>query len=365
MAKDITLIIHGWSDCSTSFKKLKQFLIDNQVGTVQTILYADYESREDNITFNDVVDGLNDQMIENGIIDADGNKLKDVNVIVHSTGGLVIRHWIWQYYHEHIDDCPVKRLLMLAPANFGSPLAHRGKSFLGSLFKGRWKIGDMLEVGRNLLNGLELASPYQWDLSHQDVLVDHSYYTATDPDHHPRRPQGLRRSARMGEQTRYRRHRGHRRHLHRHRQAGARLFQTAGRSQQQSLRMGVPEPAGRFRVRRHRRGRSWQHRGTRVAEVRGQGHGGRADPARLEDEIAAGFHQTGERPGAIHGGLLSQNRQAALSAVHPACGGRPRCADPRFQCGVFRVPAEPHVQERPGGRFPAGQAGKRIQPGGQ
>lgn len=176
MAKDTTLIIHGWSDCSNSFKKLKQFLIDNKVGTVQTILYADYESREDNVTFNDVVDGLNDQMIENGLIDADGNKLKDVNVIVHSTGGLVIRHWIWQYYHDRIEQCPVKRLVMLAPANFGSPLAHRGKSFMGSLFKGRWKIGDMLEVGRNLLNGLELASPYQWDLAHEDVLREEPYY---------------------------------------------------------------------------------------------------------------------------------------------------------------------------------------------
>lgn len=179
MAKDITLIIHGWSDCSASFKKLKQYLVDNKVGTVQTILYADYESREDNITFNDVVDGLNEQMKQNGIIDADGNKLKDVNVIVHSTGGLVIRHWIWQYYASDgnkIDQCPVKRLVMLAPANFGSPLAHRGKSFLGSLFKGRWKIGDFLEVGRHLLNGLELASPYQWDLAHQDILGGSSYY---------------------------------------------------------------------------------------------------------------------------------------------------------------------------------------------
>jgi len=179
MAKDITLIIHGWSDCSSSFKKLKDYLVENKVGTVQTILYADYESREDNITFNDVIDGLNDQMKKNGIIDADGNKLKDVNVIVHSTGGLVIRHWIWQYYAndtQRIDQCPVKRLVMLAPANFGSPLAHRGKSFLGSLFKGRWKIGDFLEVGRNLLNGLELASPYQWDLAHEDVLGGKAYY---------------------------------------------------------------------------------------------------------------------------------------------------------------------------------------------
>lgn len=67
---------------------------------------------------------------------------------------------------------------MLAPANFGSPLAHRGKSFLGELFKGRWKIGDFLEVGRNLLDGLELGSPYQWALAHADLLSGTPPYSA-------------------------------------------------------------------------------------------------------------------------------------------------------------------------------------------
>jgi hypothetical protein len=91
----------------------------------------------------------------------------------------VIRHWIHQHYRrngDRIQDCPVKRVVMLAPANFGSPLAHRGKSFLGSLFKGRWKIGDLLEVGRNLLDGLELASPYQWELAHRDLLIEEPYF---------------------------------------------------------------------------------------------------------------------------------------------------------------------------------------------
>ncbi len=176
-----TLIIHGWSDCSKSFKALKECLARNGAGDVDTIFYADYESREDNITFNDVVDGLNDEMKKHKFIDSNGKKLVDLNVIVHSTGGLVIRHWIWAYYFRdgnRIEDCPVKNLVMLAPANFGSPLAHRGKSFLGSLFKGRWKIGDLLEVGHHLLHGLELASPYQWELAHHDIFNGSPYYNA-------------------------------------------------------------------------------------------------------------------------------------------------------------------------------------------
>ncbi|MEX0646570.1 MAG: hypothetical protein WEA56_00750 [Balneolaceae bacterium] len=165
-----TLIIHGWSDCSGSFKDMKARLQDYEIGTVDTIFYGDYESREDNITFNDVVDGLNEQMIERGLINSDGTRKTDLNIIVHSTGGLVIRHWIWRYYCDRIEECPIKRIVMLAPANFGSPLAHRGKSFLGNLVKGRWKIGDFLEVGRRLLDGLELASPYQWQLAHHDLF---------------------------------------------------------------------------------------------------------------------------------------------------------------------------------------------------
>ena len=174
--REYTLIIHGWSDCSDSFKALKKQLQKHGIGDVDTILYGDYQSREDNITFNDVVDGLNDQMIDKGLINPDGSKKADINVVVHSTGGLVIRHWIWHYYADNIDECPVRRIVMLAPANFGSPLAHRGKSFLGRLVKGRWKVGDLLEVGRTLLNGLELASPYQWELAHNDIFTEHPSY---------------------------------------------------------------------------------------------------------------------------------------------------------------------------------------------
>jgi hypothetical protein len=172
-----TIIIHGYSDCSESFVHLKRLLINSGIGAVETVLYADYESREDNLTFNDIADGLNELFIAKGFISRAGDPQVELHVIVHSTGGLVIRHWISAYYADRPEKCPVKRIVMLAPANFGSPLAHRGKSFLGSLVKGRWKVGDLLEVGRNLLNGLELASPFQWDLAHRDLLQPKPYFS--------------------------------------------------------------------------------------------------------------------------------------------------------------------------------------------
>lgn len=172
------IILHGYSDCSESFQSIKAYLIQNGVGSAQTILYGDYESREDSLTYNDVADGLNDAFKQAGILAADGTALADLHVLVHSTGGLVIRHWIASYYGANPGACPVKKIVMLAPANFGSPLAHRGKSFLGSLFKGRWKIGDFLEVGRTLLDGLELGSPFQWNLAHKDLLRPDPYFHA-------------------------------------------------------------------------------------------------------------------------------------------------------------------------------------------
>lgn len=171
---DTTLILHGWSDCSASFRSLESFLVRDNPGDVASIYYADYESREDAITYEDVVDGLQEELRRRGLVDGEGHGSFDV--VVHSTGGLVIRHWIWRYYGDRIEECPVENLVMLAPANFGSPLAHRGKSLLGRAFRGRWKIGDMLEVGRNLLNGLELASAYQWELAHRDLLGSEPFY---------------------------------------------------------------------------------------------------------------------------------------------------------------------------------------------
>lgn len=175
MAEKI-LILHGWGDCSESFRFLKSFLVERGVGEVESVYYADYESREDAVTYEDVVGGLQDELRRRGLVDVDGRGSFDA--VVHSMGGLVIRHWIWRYYADRVEECPVENLVMLAPANFGSPLAHRGKSLLGRAFEGRWKIGDMFEVGRKLLDGLELGSPHQWELAHRDLLGAEPFYDA-------------------------------------------------------------------------------------------------------------------------------------------------------------------------------------------
>jgi hypothetical protein len=176
MAK--TLIIHGWSDCSESFKDLKAMLVRNKVAAPNDIYFVDYESREDSLDFNEISRAFHNRLIQRGLITDKGGTIEELNIIVHSTGGLVVRDWIRKYYSKDPAACPVRRIVMLAPASFGSPLAHRGKSFLGSLVKGRWKVGDLLEVGQQILNGLELASPFQWELAHQDLFCSNTPFAS-------------------------------------------------------------------------------------------------------------------------------------------------------------------------------------------
>ena len=107
-------------------------------------------------------------MLQNGCNPLSKKKLakeelrKPFDMIVHSTGGLVAREWITANYQGNISDCPLRRLIMLAPANYGAKLASMGQSFIGRIVKG-WK--NWFHTGKEMLASLELASPYQWQLS--------------------------------------------------------------------------------------------------------------------------------------------------------------------------------------------------------
>jgi len=158
------LIIHGWSDTSKSFKRLTGFLQDNGYKAV-TLWLGDYISLDDDVRIEDVGKRL-EEVIREKL--ASGELVAPFDIIVHSTGGLVAREWVSAYYADDIRQCPAKRLIMLAPANFGSRLASMGKSMLGRVLKG-WN--NWFHTGTGMLNALELASPYQWSLAERDLFV--------------------------------------------------------------------------------------------------------------------------------------------------------------------------------------------------
>ena len=177
---DKLLIVHGYSDGSTSFTALGDFLVKQGVYSHADVFYLDYSSMDDQATFHDFADKL----------DAD-HRLRlngqRVDVICHSTGSLVVRAWLALHAERNRrrkldEDCPIDRLLCFAPANFGSDLAGLGQSFLGkfrtTFFNSNSHKEDFLESGKVVLRGLEPASPFQWDLSfNYDLHGDASYFS--------------------------------------------------------------------------------------------------------------------------------------------------------------------------------------------
>ena len=114
MARQV-LIIHGWSDTSASFRPLANFLAAHNY-TPKVIWLGDYISKDDDVRVADVGKRMGEviaEMMKKGELDA------SFDVIVHSTGGLVVRDWLTISYRDSADKCPMKRLVMLAPANYG------------------------------------------------------------------------------------------------------------------------------------------------------------------------------------------------------------------------------------------------------
>ncbi|MGI3130615.1 esterase/lipase family protein [Halopseudomonas pachastrellae] len=160
------VILHGWSDSYSSFRDLAKRLAnpppDGIAADVADIHLGDYISLDDQVTFADLVAALDRAWDDRGL----PRSPRSVDAIVHSTGGLVIRDWLRRF---SASDRPVHRLLMLAPANFGSPLAHTGRSVIGRAVKG-WKGTRLFETGAQILKGLELASSYSWELAERDLF---------------------------------------------------------------------------------------------------------------------------------------------------------------------------------------------------
>ena len=179
---DQVVILHGWSDNSKSFEPLTRFLREAGFDTVPLLL-GDYISLRDDVSIDDVTKRM-EEVIQERLalpVGAKGKLGPRFHLVVHSTGGLVARRWIARYYDGR--PCPVMNLLMLAPANFGSVLAHKGRSLLGRVVKG-WRTG--FETGEEMLYALELGSSFLWDLARAD-LFDEPGGTTRQPFYGPER----------------------------------------------------------------------------------------------------------------------------------------------------------------------------------
>ena len=139
----------------------------NEIRTINTCNYATLTNE---VTLKDIAEGFDRALRFQAGLDKD----EPFDAMVHSTGMLLIRSWLTAYPDRRKR---LKRLIGLAPATFGSPLAHQGRSWLGAIFKGNKQLRpDFLEAGDKVLDALELGSWFTWNLTHQDMLGEDTFY---------------------------------------------------------------------------------------------------------------------------------------------------------------------------------------------
>lgn len=155
------LLIHGWSAEDESMRPVGEMLEANGYET-RDLFLGGYPSMDDVVRVEDSARRMHAVIAE---MQADGRLPDRFHLIVHSTGALVARRWLATHYPR--GGSPVANFLMLAPANFGSPLAAFGRSFLARIVKG-WKQG--FQTGTEFLHALELGSQFQEDLALCDRL---------------------------------------------------------------------------------------------------------------------------------------------------------------------------------------------------
>ena len=166
------IFVHGWGVTNTAtYGELPAALsaVATSYGLrlrVQHLYLGKYVSFHDEVTLDDIARALSRALRD--LPDNDG-EIQEFSCITHSTGGPLVRHWVDRYYGaRNLESCPLKHLVMLAPANHGSALAVLGKERIGRMKS--WFSG--VEPGQRVLDWLSLGSEGQWDLNQSYLSYD-------------------------------------------------------------------------------------------------------------------------------------------------------------------------------------------------
>jgi pimeloyl-ACP methyl ester carboxylesterase len=163
------VLLHGYGSSGQAFSKWKDAFV--AAGRrVEEISIGNYVTLNNEITVDDIANGFQHALHSKGMDN------KPFDAVVHSTGMLVMRSWLTASNAQSSRQGLLKRLVALAPATFGSPLAAKGRSLLGRIFMGNRQLGpDFLNSGNLVLSNLELASEFTWTLAHKDLIVTKMY----------------------------------------------------------------------------------------------------------------------------------------------------------------------------------------------
>ena len=170
------VLVHGYSADAEAFHPVRDMLEENGISATD-INICNYISLNNEVTIKDIAEGFDRALANHPALKNAG---QDFDAIVHSTGMLVVRSWLINYGDDLSTNKRLKRLkhlVGLAPATWGSPQAHKGRTWLGALVKGNKKLGpDFLNAGDEVLRGLELGSSFTWDLACWDLVGDKPFY---------------------------------------------------------------------------------------------------------------------------------------------------------------------------------------------
>jgi hypothetical protein len=169
------LLIHGYSADGTALLPWKAALAGAGIDSA-SIAVGNYITLNNEVTIKDLGEAFDRALRFTPWSSGARDDTWTFDALVHSTGMLVLRQWLVSDPYDRDDARSrigrLKHLVGLAPATFGSPQAREGRSWLGALVKGSKQFGpDFLNAGNEVLDGLELASRYTWELSHKDMVT--------------------------------------------------------------------------------------------------------------------------------------------------------------------------------------------------
>ncbi len=146
-------LIHGWSVTSTATYRSLHTKLAEHGWELEEIELGRYVSLDNDIELRDLARAL-----DRALTDSLGAPPweDEIHFITHSTGALIVRHWI---VHHYVDEVAASRaignVVFLAGPHGGSRLAHHGRSLIAAV---RF-LGD---TGKELLKALELGSRFTW-----------------------------------------------------------------------------------------------------------------------------------------------------------------------------------------------------------
>ncbi len=148
-------LVHGWSANETTTYQALHIVLASHGYEVHEVYLGRYVSLDNEVEIRDIARAMHDELRRPHCL-GEGPWETPFHIITHSTGALVVKHWIVHHYvGTHAEKKPLGSVVFLAGPHFGSRLAHHGRSMLAHA---RYR-GD---TGKRILEGLELGSAFSW-----------------------------------------------------------------------------------------------------------------------------------------------------------------------------------------------------------